>query len=201
MFSQNLEEQFILDYFKGQTDGTFCDIGANNGETLSNTRALSLLGFCGVLIEPAPKAYASLKTLYKGRKCSYTYNFAISNRNGKATLHESGNLLGVNDSGLVSTFHDEEKQRFQRTVKYQPVEVKTFTWKTALNRFSIKSFDMMSVDVEGHELTFLKDIDFTNTRLVVLEWNSKPEVKAEYDKIMQGFRIIYTSAENLIYAR
>jgi FkbM family methyltransferase len=199
-FSQNQEEQAILNYF-GDFVGTFADIGANDGQTFSNTRALALKDWKGVCVEPSPRAFQRLKQLYDGHKGIYTYPYAISNKNGTLPLFESGALCSAADVGLVSTFHSHEKARFSRTVKYDPIEVKTFTWKTAINRWKYKKFDMFSIDVEGDELSFLNDIEFTDTKLVVLEWNSKPEIKAEYDKIMTGFGIIYTSAENLIYAR
>lgn len=200
MHSQNLEEKYILDYF-GDFVGTFADIGANDGVTFSNTRALALRGWSGVCVEPSPRAFQKLKQLYDGHKGIYTYPYAISSKNGTASLHESGPLCTPADVGLVSTFHAHEKARFDRTVKYDPIEVKTYTWKTALNRWKIKKFDFISADCEGSELEFLKDIDLTNTRVVCVEWNGKTELKAEYDKLMAGFNVIYTSGENLLYAR
>lgn len=200
MYSQNNEEQIILDYFKDFT-GAFLDIGANDGETFSNTRALAERGWKGVLVEPSPKAFEKLKSLYDGHKGFYLYPFAISDHNGKKMLQVSGPLCSAADTGLVSTFHDHEKARFSKSVEYSPVEVKTFRWKTFLNRLRIKSFDMVSLDVEGDELNILPEMDLTETQLIVIEWNSKPELKTEYEKYLEGFNLIYTSAENLIYTR
>ena len=44
MYSQNNEEQVILDYF-GNKIGNLLDIGANDGITLSNSRKLIELGW------------------------------------------------------------------------------------------------------------------------------------------------------------
>jgi FkbM family methyltransferase len=200
MHSQNKEEQYILEYF-GDFVGTFCDIGANDGITFSNTRALAMKGWKGVCIEPAPLAFAKLKELYKDRKDIFTYDYAISKNNGKAILQASGPLCSAADVGLVSTFHQHEKERFHRTVKYDPVEVKTYRWKTALNRWPIKEFDFISADCEGDELNILPSINLEKTRMICLEWNSKPELRVEYEKYLEGFKVIYTSGENLIYAR
>jgi FkbM family methyltransferase len=198
--SQNQEEQVILDYFKDFT-GTFIDIGANDGSTFSNTRTLAVLGWKGVLVEPSPKAFEKLKSLYNGHKGFYLYQFAISNHNGKAMLQESGPLCSASDVGLVSTFHTHEKARFDKSVNYSAVEVKTYRWKTFLNRLRIKEFDMVSMDCEGDELNILPEMDLSKVRLICIEWNSKPELKAEYEKYLDGFKLIYTSGENLIYAR
>lgn len=200
MHSQNKEEQVILNYF-GSTTGTFIDIGANDGITFSNTRALAERGWQGILVEPSPRAYLKLKNLYTGHKGFYLYPYAISDHNGKAMLQESGTLCTPNDIGLVSTFHSHEKERFQSVVEYKPVEVETFRWKTFLNRLKFKTFDMISIDVEGDEMSILPEMDLTETKLICLEWNSKPELKVEYEKYLEGFKLIYTSAENVIYVR
>ncbi len=200
MYSQNKEEQVILDYFQGQA-GNFIDFGANDGVTFSNTRALAERGWKGVLIEPSPRAFDKLKSVYEGHKSIYTYQVAIGGHNGKAMLQESGPLCSSSDVGLVSTFHNHEMDRFKKTVQYTPIEVKVFKWKTFLNRLTIKEFDFVSMDVEGNELNILPDMDLSKTKMICLEWNSKPDLKQEFEKYLEGFKLIYTSGENLIYAR
>lgn len=200
MYSQNAEEKIILDYF-GLETGTFLDVGANDGVTFSNTRALAERGWRGVLVEPSPQAFAKLKDLYNGHKGFYTYPYAISDHNGKAMLQESGPLCSAADIGLVSTFHAEEKARFSKSVRYSPIEVKTFRWKTFLNRLSVKEFDFVSMDCEGDELNILPQMDLSATRMICIEWNGKQELKTEYEKYLDGFNLVYTSAENLIYAK
>lgn len=202
-YSQNLEETYILNYF-GDFVGTFLDIGSNDGETFSNTRALALKGWSGILIDCSPLAIAQCKELYKGQKGIYIYDYAISGHNGTAVLQESGPLCSPSDIGLVSTFHKHEKERFQRTVKYEPVEVKTFKWKTALNRWKIKEFDFITADCEGDEMSFLPDIDLSKTKMICLEHNSKPELKKQYLECTSKFgldKIIYESGENIIITR
>lgn len=198
MHSQNNEEQIIKDYF-GDFVGTFLDAGANDGVTLSNTRALALAGWCGVLVEPSPKAFARLKENCKGYKCLYTYNFALGNHNGTAVLQESSALLGADDVALVSTLRPDEMDRFKTVVKYTPVEVKIFKWKTFLNRLKYKSFDFISVDIEGYDADVLEQIDLTNTRMVCVEWNGKN--KQRFVDACPGFRLIAENGENLIFAR
>lgn len=200
-YSQNAEEQHILEYFKDTPKGTFLDLGANDGITFSNTRALALRNWSGVLVEPSPKAFERLKTLYNGHKGFYLYQYAISGHNGKAILQESGNLCNATDVGLVSTFHAQEVDRFKRTVKYEPIEVKTFRWKTFLNRLKIKKFDFVSIDCEGSDLEILEQMDLSEVRAICLEWNSKPEVKAEFEKHLEGFKLLYKSGENVLYGR
>ncbi len=202
-FSQNAEEEHILKYF-GDHIGTFIDIGCNDCKTFSNTRALALNGWKGILVDPSPKAIAACKELYKGHKDIFIYDYAISSHNGKAILQESGPLCSAADVGLVSTFHQHEKERFHRTVVYTPIEVKTFKWKTAINRWKFKEFDFLSADCEGDEMTFLPDVDLSKTRLVCLEHNGNEARKKEYLECTSKYgldKIIYESAENVLIAR
>jgi FkbM family methyltransferase len=201
-YSQNKEQEAILNYF-GDFKGTFLDLGSNDGQTLSNTRALAELGWCGCLVEPSPVAFSKLKALYEKEKkgCFYLYNCAVGLHNGSSTLHDSGTLLKSGDSGLVSTLVKKETERFSKTVSYADVEVKVYRWKTLLNRLSIKKFDFMSIDCEGMDLDILKQMDLSEVKCLCIEWNGVQILKTDFDRIMEGFKIIYTSGENLIYAR
>jgi FkbM family methyltransferase len=202
MHSQNNEEAVILDYFKGKI-GRFIDIGANDGITFSNTRALAELGWCGVFLEPSPKAFHKLKQLYSDSKkgCFYMYQAAISTKNGKIDLFESGTLLGNGDVGLVSTLHEQETERFKKKVPYEKIVVDCFRWKTFLNRLYIKEFDFISIDIEGSEIEVLKQMDLSKTQLICVETNGDLQKKTVLDEMLKDFKVIYTSPENLIYAR
>lgn len=203
-YTQNQEQEAILNYF-GDFKGTFLDIGANDGQTLSNTRALAQSGWCGAFVEPSPKAFAKLKALYEPYKkgCYYIYQLAIGTHNGSAVLHDSGTLLKTGDTALVSTLVEEEKKRFESVLTYEPIEVKVFRWKTFYNRLTLKHFDFISIDAEGMDLAILEqmDIEALGVKCLCIEFNGNQNLKESFDKIMNGFNVIYTSAENLIYAK
>lgn len=200
MYSQSKEEEVILNYFKEHV-GTFCSLGENDGKTFSNVRALAERGWTGVMIEPDPEAFARLEELYKDHKGLYTYNYAISDTNGKKFLQKSGSLLKNGDTGLVSTFNPSEMKRFNGVVQYEPTEVQVYTWGTARNRWSIRSFDFISVDIEADELRVLPSIDLIKTKLICIEFNGREDLKTEYEQYLEGFKLLYTSSENLIYGR
>ena len=199
MYSQNREEEVILNYF-GDFKGAFCSIGENDGVTLSNVRQLALNGWSGVCVEPSTQAFSKLKKLYDGVKGIYTYDFAIGTHNGRMEFYESGTHLNKGDTGLLSTNNEEELKRFPGT-EYTKTEVKCFRWRTALNRFRIKKFDFFSIDAEGFDMEIVEQIDFADAKLVCVEWNGVTERKAIYDAFFKDFKLIYTSPENLIYGR
>jgi FkbM family methyltransferase len=202
-YSQNLEQDYILEYFQGRK-GTFIDIGANSGIDLSNTRALAELGWSGCFIEPSPKAFEKLKENYKGLSGFYFYNLALGDHNGNAILQESSSLLNAADVGLVSTFESSEMQRFKSICTYEPVTVKMFKWKTFYNRLRIKEFTFISLDIEGFELKVLPDMDLTKTEMLCIEHNGSKEKKEQYLYYTSKYgmdKIIYESGENIIIVR
>ena len=202
-YSQSNEDQVIIDYFNGKI-GTFCDIGSNDGVTFSNVRRLVELGWSGVFVEPSPKAFQMLKENYEGLTAQgqklYFYNFALGTTNDEVEFWDSETHLNKGDHGLLSTMVEDERDRW-RGQKYNKIMVKSFRWKTFLNRLTIKTFDVVSIDIEGMEVEVMEQMDFRDTSLVCAEWNGNKETKEEFDRILSGFKVIYTSPENLIYAR
>lgn len=199
-YSQNLEEDIILEYLKGKT-GAFLDLGANDGITLSNTRALADIGWKGVLIEASPKAFKRLQVNYGNSPDHHLYNIALGSFNGIAKFNESGALLGTEDTSLVSTFHESEMDRFKSVVKYEVIEAKCLTWETFIGGCPIKNFDFISMDIEGSELEVLPFMDLAKTFMICIEWNGKQHLKTEYEKYLMGFNLIHSNGENLIYGR
>src|SRR5690348_6177236 len=110
MYSQSNEEEIILGYF-GDFVGTFIDIGANDGITLSNTFALVWKGWQGTLIEASPKAYERLLKTHPHNYGLVLLNYAVGSYDGEIVLHESGQLLGTGDVALVSSTREDETQR------------------------------------------------------------------------------------------
>lgn len=199
MYSQNAEEEIILKYFNGKI-GTYISIGENDGVTLSNVRKLSELGWTGINVEPSPNAFKMLVENTKQFKKVKNYNFALGETNGNVKFYDCETHLNKGDHGLLSTMVESEKKRWTKE-KFNEIEVKCFRWKTFLNRLSVKEFDFISMDIEGMEVGLLKQMDLRATSMLCIEYNGDIEKKKEIDRLMVGFNVIYTSPENLIYAR
>lgn len=200
-YSQNDEQRVILEYF-GDNTGIFLDLGANDGVTLSNTYALLEKGWGGCYVEASPKAYERLKNNirpFSSTGLVRSFNVAISNKVGKMIFNESGPQLGKDDVSLVSTFHQHEMDRFKKIVKYEQIEVQCVTYNE-LFAYS-GDFDFISMDIEGSELEVLPQMDLSEVKMFCIEWNSRPDLKKAYDPYFEGFKLIHTTPENLIYAR
>lgn len=199
-FSQNNEEQIILEYFKGFT-GTVLDIGANDGITFSNSRALILQGWCGLLVDASPLAYARLQKLYSTNPHVQTLNCAVGSEDTDIVFHESGSLITTEDVALVSTSKQSEKNRWGNSVVFNEIEVPCLTFKYLMKLSRFKTFDFVTIDIEGMELEVLPQMDFEKlqTKMVCVEWNGKNEKK--FVEILSGFNLIHKNAENLIFVK
>lgn len=203
-YSQNNEEQFILDYFQG-FKGTLLDIGANDGRILSNSIALIERGWSGLLVEASPRAFERLQKEHpNGDKEIQLLNVAVGSYDGDIQFNESGMLLGKGDVALVSSTRDDEIQRWTSlNMPFEKMTVPVVTFATLLQRSVHKWFDFLTIDIEGMEPEVVPQIDFTvlRIRMAIIEWNGK---NADlYDGLLfsHGLKLIHINAENRIYVK
>lgn len=196
--SQNQEEHFITRFFKDYV-GTFLDIGSNDGETLSNTRALALNGWKGVCVEPDPRAFEKLLALYATSNDVFCYPFAIGTESGTQTFYSSGTHLKNGDTGLLSTLKPTELKRWKDEA-FKTIDAEVLTWEDFDELTPYATYDFVSIDAEGMDLEILKQMDLKGmeTKLLCIEWNRDKAFKAEAREVVGG-KIIYESPENLIF--
>ena len=196
-YSQNNEDIIIQNYFQGFT-GRLLSIGENDGVTLSNVRALIEKGWQGDLVEPSPSAYSMLEMLYKDNDNVTTHKLAIADKNGTMELLDMASHLGRSDTSLLSTLIPSETKRWIGT-EFKPVKVKTSTYKKFTKLKA--SYDFISIDAEGMDLTILQQIDFTNVKCICVEWNNDATTSAAFRAVVPArFKEIYRSLENLVFA-
>lgn len=204
-YSQNNEESIILYYFKEWNSGTLLDIGANDGETLSNSLALLERGWEGLLVEASPKAFERLAATHTDPdRRVQLLNTAIGSYDGVIDFNESGGLLGTGDIALVSSTRQDEMDRWvSLNMPFEKMTVPVITFKTLLEKSAFTTFHFITIDIEGMEPEVVPQIDFTvlGTQMAIIEWNGK---NAElYDGLLanHGLKLIHTNAENRIYTR
>jgi len=207
MYSQNEEEQFILEFFRKRIQGTLIDIGANDGKTFSNSLALIEKGWNAVLVEPSKYAFSKIMELHKGRNEEViAVNCAIAMVNSKVILHESGPHLKDNsDFALLSTLKPEETTRWKNAgVPFTEEVVDAITFKELTKLTGKKKFDFITIDCEGLDYEVLSQINLEDTELICIEFNSSQEKKAQILNYCARFgmgKIIYENAENLLICK
>ncbi len=205
MYTQNKEEEFILNYF-GDFKGTLLDIGANDGKTFSNSLALIEKGWKAILIEPSTIAHDKCKALHGRNENVLLFKVAISDKNAKGNLNVSGHHLpDQSDVALLSSLDNEEIKKWQGAgVKFENEEVNLVDFKTFNEGLDNTSYDFITIDAEGFDIIILKQIDLSNTKLLCIEFNNIEENKKQimdYCGMFGMNRIIYQSYENLLICR
>ena len=201
MNSQGNEEQLIRRYF-GNRKGTFLDIGANDGKTLSNVYACAKRGWSGVCVEPSPQAFVRLEanmSIFGDRVQCLQY--AISDKAGTMTLYESGPHLGANDVALLSSLDEAQTQKWKE--EFTPVEVQAITFAMMLKMTNIERFNLVSIDAEGVDLDILRqmDLDALAVEMLIIEHEHGDEkAMREYCEAF-GMRLYGRNRQNLIMVR
>lgn len=205
-YSQNDEEQRILRYF-GEEVGNVLDLGANDGRRFSNSLAVIERGWKAVLVEPSTRALARLKTLHASRIASgqvQVLPYAIANVSGRLVFHESGSLVGGGDVALVSTLSAAEAIRWSQSgVTYTRSEVDALTWPELYEKCDLRTFDLITIDVEAFDYWVLQQMDLTalKCRMLIVEDNQGHQPYFEEYCYGRGLHLVHRNAENLIFQR
>jgi len=203
-FSQNKEQGVILDYFKNADLGFFLSVGENDGLTFSNVRALALLNWAGVCVEPAPIAYAKLAQLYKNEDIIWTVNVAITTADGPIDFYDSGTHLKKGDTSLLSTTRPEELARWKKSGEvFTKTTVRGITFATLQKETGLTRADFISIDAEGADYDILTQIDLTavGCRMLCVEYNHEGQERFTAYAEKHGMKLKWRCVENLIYAK
>jgi FkbM family methyltransferase len=205
MYSQNNEEKIVGDFFKGNT-GTLLSIGENNGSHLSNCLALIENGWNATLVEPSPTVFPDLCELHIHRGNVYCLNVAVANYNGKAVFYESGTHLKKGDRSLLSSLNKKETEKWRKSTDFYEVKVDVVDFKTLLNLSPYKTFEFISIDIEGTEMSVLSQINLIDIgcACICIEHNSNPIRKKIFTDYCMAYGLRNTlldNAENIILSK
>ena len=168
-YSQSGQDKWIVEkLFPDKKEGTFVDIGANDGITFSNTYLLEKMGWNGIAIEPIPSIYEKLKT---NRNC-LTVRGCITPRSGKERFRV---ITGYPQmlSGLVDEYDQRHQKRIESELnsfggRFEEIEVNCYNFDELLGINGIFKVDFLSIDVEGVEYKILDSIDFNRFQIAVI---------------------------------
>ena len=198
--SQNNEAEVLLGYFNG-TIGNLLDIGANDGETFSNSYDLIKEGWSGVLIDPVKECCEKIKKLYIDNDFVFTLNIGIGNATGKQTLYQPGDTL-------LATTNESLLGKWKHVKDWQQVETIFLTFKDAQSKFTClnKKFDFINIDCEGLDWDILQQIDLNEVgcKCICIEHSSIKDVYFKIIKYCSSFGLnkeILYNGENTILAR
>ena len=194
-YSQNKEEQYILDYF-GDKVGKALDIGAFHPYKFSNTRALIEKGWSCVCVEPAPTLFKAFESEYFSNPNVTLLNIAIGDTTDHVKFYES-------EGDAISTTSDDHKVKWEKGgVTYKEINVPMLETVAFFNEYG-KDVDFISLDTEGTNMVIFRlipDWVWERISLFCIEHDGfYHEVKG---KLMDfGFKELYRNAENILLAK
>ena len=183
-YSQQGEQAVIMDILSGITEGYGADVGASDGVTINNSKALEEKGWKVLCIEPNPLYYEALtdnRNLVIPTACSdYSGNFVpftvitgpFGGLDAGSSLSPKWNLLHM--VGLAGGI---------KAKRIFPVSVRTLDW--CLDWAGFKRLDFLSIDTEGNEMNVLKgfNIGLWAPKLVVVEnWLDGQEFRDYFER-------------------
>lgn len=200
IYSQNNEQQIIVNYFGADFNGTCLSLGENDGKTLSNVYACILRGWNGTLVEASKNTFEKLKETHLGDDNVCLINYAIGAKNETMVFHESGELLGKGDKSLVSTIDKSELARW-KNIEFTTHTVECIDFKTLLKKSVYKTFDLISIDIEGMDYIVLSQMDLTalKCKMLIVEFNGKEKQKYVDYCAKYGMRLMTENMENLFF--
>ena len=189
-WSDGREQELVRAFFGGRRGGFFVEVGANRPQFASQTWHLEQLGWTGILIEPQPDLAAAL------RQARAANVFAVA----CSAPGNAGRFMPLHIAGALSSLDRDRMAPGAEPEQVIDVPVRTLDDILAEAR-APAGFDLLSVDVEGHELEVLSGFDFARwrPRLILLEDHVGNLAKHRFLK-HAGYRLIRRFENNGWYA-
>ena len=195
-FGQTFEDFVLFYVFYDLEKGFYIDVGANDPNEYSTTKAFYLRGWNGINIEPLPNKFRLLK---KFRPRDINLNIGVGHNQRNATLMIDG-YNGCKSSLIYN----------KEMVNPKRINIKIDTMANICKKFvpSGTKIDFLKIDVEGSEKEVLLGIDFINYRpkVICIESlnntanNYTPEYKGwENILIEKGYKFAYEYWINRFY--
>ena len=155
-FSFSGVDILIENIFRNQKNGFYIDVGCQHPIKNNNTYLLHKRGWSGINIDLDKDNIG----LFNGSRISDdNINIAASNRINEV------DLFFFHKKSPINTI-DKRTSQFQKAKISSIKKIKTNTLNNIIksSKYSNKKIDLLSIDVEGHELPVLEGLDFNKYR-------------------------------------
>jgi FkbM family methyltransferase len=194
IYTQNDEQQAILECVRHVDNNRFLDIGAYHFETFSNTAALRELGWQGVMIEPAPHLMSGLvRDLGKNPNVTLVCA-AMATEPGLIKLHVTADMLSTTSAAF-------QAERADIAEWLGVMFIQAVTFDQVSNWF--EGFEFVSIDAEGTSVDLALDMLARGWRPTCFCVEEDGRMNELCGKVTQnyGYKLVYSSQENAVFAR
>lgn len=173
------------------------DIGAHDGVTYSNSRALIESGWGATLVEPSPTPFLKLMDLYRGNDAVKLVHAAVAASPGYKRVQEMHDSRG----SYYTTFEESQRREFANSCDWQKIHVALITLDDLFETCP-GPYGMISLDVEGWNpqiFNWLAPLlDKLVTQVACIEHQGKIDL---IEKCAPQFKRYYANHCNLILQR
>lgn len=182
---KNLSEIYTH-YFGYPSNGYFVEVGAYDGEFVSNTSCLADHGWKGLYIEPIKNHYLLCMERHKNNDVTVA-NVAIGQHEGEIPIYY-GDTLTTLDQNQVNRYKEidwAQHIQFQETSCYQ-MRLDSLMEQTDVP----KGFDVLVVDVEGKEYDVFQtfDLDTWKPKMLIVELEDEHPSFKKYDDLISKIK-------------
>ena len=157
-------DSLILNIFKNQKKGFYLDIGCGHPIKNNNTYLLNKKGWSGINIDVDEE---NIELFNSYRRKDINLATAVSDKEGETDLYFYHSKSALNTISKQNADFQKAKVSSIRKIKTQEIN------KILENSpYKDKKIDFLSIDVEGSELSILKNFDFKkySPKVIVVEY-------------------------------
>ena len=171
-----------------KNNGTFIEVGANDGKTGSFTYNLAQLGWYGLNFEPVPRIYNECCLNHQHHKNVKNYQLGLG-ETSKEELIIDANTLSTIDTDVIEAYKNTQQfsMHFNNTTSHK---IKIEKLDTILEENSINYIDILVIDVEGYEENVLKGftIEKYNPTIIIVEICDQHPDFVDNNKMMDKYK-------------
>jgi FkbM family methyltransferase len=150
----------------------FVQIGANDGIRVDPIRKYIMeFHWRGILVEPQPKVFDTLRENYRTEPQLLFENVAIAEKDGTLTLYCLDESVDLPVGSAWASFKKDNVRRFLgRDAPVKEVQVPAATFSTLLAKHGVRSVDLLQIDTEGYDGKVLKSFMETGINPAVIRF-------------------------------
>jgi FkbM family methyltransferase len=171
-----------------KTDGTFVEVGANDGKTGSFTYNLASIGWNGLNFEPVPRLYEKCCMNHSNHTNVKSFQIGIGESSCETTIIDADTLSTIDTDTMNTYSHTPQfASYFTNNNQYHTIKIERLD--TMLEQNNITNIDLLVLDVEGYEENVLKGftIDKYLPKIFIIEIPDQYEYFINNPKMMNRY--------------